>query len=407
MSLPVPLMLKKAAVPPEKRLGRDVKLLLAMHALYQLGSSMAGVFLNLYLWRLTQSVWVNGMYTLLSVTAGVAGFALSGWLGKRKHSLLPYRLGVFLSALFYLIVIALQENVVVYYPIVALVAGLIGGTYWVGFLVLSYDVTTEHNRLGFFGINTVTFTFAGLVGPALAGWMISRSEGLAGYMITFAVAFFTFAASVCVTLAMKGKAASHKGYFLMSVPRLLRTKPEWTRSLYGFLVLGLFQGVMLFLPNILLYQATGREDSVGYLTILLSVTGMLSGMIQARIGRPELNKAYAFMAAGGLLLGSMLLVMDVNLVTVLIFLVLNSFVAPWQSNSLSTYHYKTIAQLPLRGQLRVESMVVRELFLSIGRAVSILLLIGSADNLSGYVLGVVMIGLALTQFVLPYCFGRE
>jgi YQGE family putative transporter len=74
---------------------------------------------------------------------------------------------------------------------------------------------------------------------------------------------------------------------------------------------------------------------------------------------------------------------------------------------LSTYHYKTIAQLPLRGQLRVESMVVRELFLSIGRAVSILLLIGSADNLSGYVLGVVMIGLALTQFVLPYCFGRE
>lgn len=407
MSMSVPLLSRKVAVPPERRLGRNEKLLLTMHALFQLGNSMAGVFLNLYLWRLTHSVWINGMYTLISVVAGVAGFAISGWLGKKRHALLPYRIGIFLFAVFYLIVIALQESVVAYYPLVALVAGLISGTYWVGFLVLSYDVTTEKNRLVFLGINTVTFTFAGLVGPALAGFIISRSEGLTGYIITFAVAFFTFAASVGVTMGMKAKSSSHKGYYLLSVPRLLRTKPDWTRSLYGFLILGMFQGVMLFLPNILLFQATGREDSVGYLTILLSLTGMLSGVTQARIGRPELDKVYAFLAAVGLLLGSLLLVMDVNLATVLAFLVLYNFFAPWQSNSLSTYHYRTIAQLPLKGQLRVESMVVRELFLSIGRVVSIFLLIWSADSLSGYVLGLVMIGLSLTQFVLPYCFGRK
>ena len=76
---------------------------------------MSGVFLNIYLWRLTESLWVNGMYNIIVFTVTPIAFAAAGKLAKKKDRLAAFRLGLLLIAAFYLSVIIAQENVADWY----------------------------------------------------------------------------------------------------------------------------------------------------------------------------------------------------------------------------------------------------------------------------------------------------
>ena len=52
-----------------------------------------------------------------------------------------------------------------------------------------YDVSTDANRIRYMAVNTIVFTSAGLIGPALAGFLIVQFEGLSGYVIVFSMSF--------------------------------------------------------------------------------------------------------------------------------------------------------------------------------------------------------------------------
>jgi YQGE family putative transporter len=178
-----------SAIPEDKKLSRDAKISLLIHSFFQFGASMSGVFLNLYLWRLTHSLLINGIYSILTWLIAPLALIIGGWLAKKKDRMYTYRIGLLLFVLFYLAVILAQEKIVDYYMLFALFNGIAGCFYWTGYLTLMYDVSTSINRIRFLAINMIMFTGAGLVGPALAGFIISRSAGLQGYIIIFTLCF--------------------------------------------------------------------------------------------------------------------------------------------------------------------------------------------------------------------------
>lgn len=45
---------------------------------------MSGVFLTLYLWRLTHSLWINGMYNIINYAVAPFAFMLGGLLIKKR-----------------------------------------------------------------------------------------------------------------------------------------------------------------------------------------------------------------------------------------------------------------------------------------------------------------------------------
>src|SRR3979490_2320385 len=96
---------KIPAIPEEKKLSRDAKVSLVIHCCFQFGASMSGVFLNLYLWRLTNSLFINGIYSILSWLVAPLALILGGLLAKKKDRMYTYRIGLLLFVLFYLAVI--------------------------------------------------------------------------------------------------------------------------------------------------------------------------------------------------------------------------------------------------------------------------------------------------------------
>jgi len=367
---------------------------------------MAGLFLNLYLWRLTEDLTVNGIYTIISFFMTPIGFAVGGWIAKRKDRLVTYRLGIFMTAIFYLLVIIAQENVASYYPLFALAGGFAAGLYWIGYLVLMYDVSTDTNRIRYLGLNMVFFNAAGLLGPVLAGTIIGRSDNLQGYIITFTLAFIMFVIAAVVSLRVGTTTVRHKSYYLKLMPLLMRKNKVWFKALFAFFVFGLFQGIMLFLPNILLYQTVGREDLVGYLGVCFSSVIMVTGYVMSRRANDEGARQYIIVSSSAVVIGSLFLLYDVRLWTVVIFMVLFSISNPLAINTINSYYYRLIGTLPLKGQLRYEAVVMRETFMNTGRILSVTLLLIFSKDLQSIWLPIVLLCAALTQYSIYYLLAK-
>ncbi|QYR20883.1 hypothetical protein KZ483_24530 [Paenibacillus sp. sptzw28] len=93
--------------------------------------------------------------------------------------------------------------------------------------------------------------------------------------------------------------------------------------------------------------------------------------------------------------------------TVLLFMILFSVCNPLAVNTLTSYYYRLIGTLPLKGQLRVESVVMREVFLYSGRVLSILLLIILSKDLQSIWLPIVLLATAVLQYTLFWLVKEE
>lgn len=391
---------KASPLPPDQRLGRDAVTALIIHSCFQFGASMSGLFLNLYLWRLTQDLTINAVYNIISFAITPAAFALGGLIAKKRDRMLTYRIGIVMIALFYLMVIIAQEHVPEYYIWFALFNGIAGGFYWTGYLVLQYDVSTDANRIRFLAMNMVMFNTAGLAGPALAGFIIQRNEGLQGYIFIFTLAFIMFVIAAVISFRIPTVHSHHRVYYLKMMGLVMQRNRRWLKALYGFLVMGLFQGIMLFLPNIILFQAVGREDWVGYLGVFFSSLTVATGYVISRKAQKENVRVYVFASTTGVVIGAGLLLLGVEIWSVVTFMILFSICNPLAINTLTSYYYRLMGTLPLKGQLRIESVVMRELFLNIGRVLSISLLVLLVADLESAWMPVVLFGMAAMQYLL-------
>lgn len=360
---------------------------------------MSGLFLNLYLWRLTQNLVVNGVYNITVFLVTPFAFALGGWIAKKRDRMVTYRLGIVMIAIFYFMVVIAQEQVAHYYIWFAIFNGFAAGFYWTGYLVIQYDVSTEANRIRFLAVNMIVFNTAGLAGPALAGFIIQRSEGLQGYIIIFTLAFIMFLIAALVSFRIPKIHSHHKAYYLRFMGLVMHKNKRWLKALYSFFVLGLFQGIMLFLPNIMLFRTVGREDWVGYLGVFFSALTVATGYVISRKAQKEHVRKYVLLSTTGVALGASLLLIQVEFWSVAMFMILFSICNPLAVNTLTSYYYRLIGTLPLKGQLRVESVVMRELFLNVGRVVSITLLLVLAHDMASIWLPIVLFGMAVMQYV--------
>lgn len=398
--------LRNEGKPPERRLDDEAQLSLFIHFFFQFGASMSGVFLNLYLWRLTGDLWINGMYNIINFTVSACAFVLGGWLTKRTDRMYAYRLGLLLISSFYICVVIAQEKVAEWYPLFAVFGGLSGAFYWVGYLVLMYDVSNDRNRIHYLAMNSIFFTSAGLIGPAMAGRIIAVNDGLNGYITVFGIAFLMFLLAALFSLKIKAKPSRHKTYYIGHTYGVMRREPQWLRSLWGFFGIGLLQGIMLFLPNILLYEVMPQEDQIGYMSVLFSLITIFMGMLLSRYARESQTTLYLWISGAGMIASASLLLLGLKLWTVVGFMILYSFFNPLQGNTISSHYYRLVGRLPLRGNFRVESVVVKEVFLNAGRAVSIGVLIFLLGNVQGERLAYILLGGAFCQLLLPFLMGN-
>ena len=161
---------------------------------------------------------------------------------------------------------------------------------------------------------------------------------------------------------------------------------------------GLRDGVMIFLPGILLYSLASSESIIGYYTLFCSSTQLISFYYISRKIVPSTRKNYLLVGVLALVLTSPIFIFKLNVYTLFIYGLITSFFIAWVNNPTAGMIYWVIHKTPNSNKRRIEGIVVREVHLNIGRALGALMLFALPEDIR--TIAYIVFGLGLSQIMI-------
>jgi MFS transporter, YQGE family, putative transporter len=246
------------------KLTSDERTLVVVQGFYNFISSLAAVFLSIYLFKIGSFVTV-ALFYFFSFLALFITIIASGFMLNRHSSRNLVILGFSLSAIFWAFLFILKQNSLNYLIPLALLQGTAGGLFWSGFNVGQYVATHDTSRTQYLGkSNSLTKVGQGIA-PILGGIIVFYGAklnlvALGGYELLFLTVCFLFIISVIIAW----KLTPHTGVsFSLSHVIAHHRSFAWKMVLLQQFILGLFDTSFSVFAGILIFIILNNEFKVG------------------------------------------------------------------------------------------------------------------------------------------------
>ncbi|MDQ0244455.1 YQGE family putative transporter [Bacillus fengqiuensis] len=357
---------------------KELILLLLIGGLYALAIAMSNTFVNIYLWKQSGDFVDIALYNLAIVILQPLTFILAGKLAKKIDRVIVLRLGVSFLAAFYITVLYIGTDASQF---LLLLGGLLGvgyGFYWLGFNVLTFEITEPETRDFFNGFLGILNSLAGMIGPIAAGFIISTFYRFVGYKIVFTISLALFSSAVLLSLFLKRRAAEGQ-YLFRQVLAERKTNKNWNLVLKAHFFQGLREGTFIFVISVLVFITTGSELALGTFGLVNSAVAFVCYYVVSRFIKK--HQRLKSILIGGLLLyfSVTLIIFGLSYAKLIMYAIIIAVAYPLLLVPYMSITYDVIGQVKDIKETRVEYIVVRELFLNAGRIVSVLLFIGAVS----------------------------
>ncbi|MDC3413377.1 MFS transporter [Aquibacillus sp. 3ASR75-11] len=363
-------MKKLAALLGDIEIDRDLKLLLTIGGLYSLGIFLSNTFVNIYLWKQSGEYVSLAAYNIAVYIMQPLTFILAGRWAKKVDRVIVLRLGVIFLSLFFMTVLLAGEKAATYNVLLGALLGIGYGFYWLAYNVLTFEVTEPETRDFFNGFLGLLQSFGGMIGPILAGYIISRMDSFQGYTIIFSISFSLFVLAVICTMFLKRRSA--EGVF--SYRRIITERKHnanWKRILYAHTFQGLREGIFVFVISVWVFVTTQSEFALGTFNLIFSGFSFLFYLLATKFIKPHMRKGSIFVGGLSLYLSIYLILIHMSYPTLLIYAALIGISYPILYVPYFSMSFDVIGKAWKAGEMRIEYIVVRELFLNVGRVFSI------------------------------------
>ncbi|MFQ3542761.1 MFS transporter [Halobacillus rhizosphaerae] len=355
-----------------EEVSKDLILLLLIGGLYSLGIFLSSTFVNIYLWKQSNSYTDIALYNLSIYILQPLTFIVAGKCAKKIDRVIVLRTGVTVLSLFFLTVLLVGERAATFNIMLGSLLGIGYGFYWLAYNVLTFEITEPETRDFFNGFLGVLQSLGGMTGPLLAGLVISRMNNLTGYTVIFAISFGLFILAVLVSLGLSRRKA--KGNF--SFRRIIderHNNVNWKRILHAHVSQGFREGTFLFAVSIWIFLITRDELSLGVFNLVYSGCSFLFYFLVGKWIKPRRRKKAIFIAGLSLYLSVLILLISDNMSLLLLYGGIAGIFFPVLYVPYISLTYDVIGKSWNAGEMRIEYIVVRELFLNTGRVLSIVI----------------------------------
>ncbi|RFB10534.1 MFS transporter [Bacillus sp. HNG] len=351
---------------------RDLILLLVIGGLYALSIALSNTFVNVYLWKQSGEFKDLGLYNLAVVVLQPLTFILAGRWAKKIDRVIVLRLGVSFLAIFYITVLWIGESASHYLLLLGALLGIGYGFYWLAFNVLTFEITEPETRDFFNGFLGLLGSFAGMIGPIAAGIIISSMKSFTGYTVIFGISLGLFAGAVVLSFFLKRRSA--EGDFVFK--RILEERKynsNWKHILHAHFFQGIREGTYVFVISVFVFVATGSELALGKFGLINSAVSFLVYFLATRLIKKKMRKKAILV--GGLLvyLAIFVILFEVTYARLILYGVIIGLAYPILLVPYNSLTYDVIGKGWNAKEMRIEYVVVREVFLNIGRILSIVL----------------------------------
>jgi YQGE family putative transporter len=382
---------------------KEMLLLLTIGGLYTLAISLSNTFVNIYLWKQTKNFFNIGLYNLSIAVLQPITFAFAGKLAKKIDRIVVLRFGVSTLAIFFITVLLAGVNASKYILIIGSMLGVGYGFYWLAFNLLTFEITEPETRDFFNGFLGLLTSFAGMIGPIFSGYIISHMKKWNGYTFIFFLSLTLFTIAVILSFFLSRRECDGK-YELKEALRERKRNKNWWKITLAHFFQGLREGTFVFVISVYVYITTGSEFAIGKFGLVSSGVSFICYYLATRLIKDEYRKKAILI--GGLLLYAVvyLVIFDVTYKKLILYAVGISIAYPILLVPYISMTYDVIGKATRARELRVEYIVVRELYLNLGRIISILSFLFAVrffkpQNSLPILLGILGMGHSLIYFV--------
>jgi len=354
----------------------DLALLLIIGGLYSLSVALSNTFVNIYLWKQSGQFADLGLYNLSIVVMQPLTFILAGRWAKKVDRVIVFRIGIIFLAVFYLTVLLAGTHASKF---LFLLGGLLGigyGFYWLAFNVLTFEITEPETRDFFNGFLGILGSTGGMIGPMTSGYIISRLEKFTGYTVVFGISLALFALAVLLSFFLKRRPASGK-YCFIRILQERRQNQNWRLITHAHFFQGLREGTFLFVISVFVFLSTGSELALGTYGLVNSGISFIAYFTVSRMIKKNHRKKAILIGGIILYVAIFFIVWDVTFYKLLIYAALIATAYPILLVPYVSMTYDVIGQSWKAAEMRIEYVVVREIFINAGRIVSILIFLGA------------------------------
>jgi MFS transporter, YQGE family, putative transporter len=353
-------------------LTKDLALLLIIGGLYSLSIALSNTFVNIYLWKQSGELADLAMYNLSIVVAQPLTFILAGRWAKKVDRVIVLRIGVIFLALFYVTVLFVGTKASDFLLLLGVLLGIGYGFYWLAYNVLTFEITEPETRDFFNGFLGILGSVGGMIGPVAAGFIISRLEKLTGYTVVFGLSLGLFSIAVLLSFFLKRRPAHGKYWFRRIITERKHDK-NWRMVTNAHFFQGLREGVFVFIVSVFVFIATDSEMALGTYGLINSGISFLAYYFVSRTLKKEYRKQSILVGGLILFLAIFLIIFDLSYFRLLLYAAMIAVAYPLLLVPYASMTYDVIGRGWKAAEMRVEYIVVRELFLNLGRVSSILL----------------------------------
>ncbi|WP_404453026.1 MFS transporter [Virgibacillus necropolis] len=349
---------------------KDLTFLLVIGGLYSLGLFLSNTFVNIYLWKQSGDYETIALYNLGIYIFQPITFVIAGKMAKKVDRIIVLRLGVTFLSLFFLSVLFIGDSAASFHIFLGGLLGIGFGFYWLAFNLLTFEITEPDTRDVFNGFLGVLQSFGGMIGPLIAGIIIANMDQNFGYKTIFTVSFLMFiGAVICSFFLSKRKAEG--AYHFRRILHERKHNKNWKKILYAHVFQGFREGIFLFVIAIWVFIATGSELALGMFNLFLSGLSFIFYFLATKFIKPNLRKKAILVGALILYLSVYIIIFNVSYTILIVYAVVIGIAYPIINVPYASLTYDVIGKAWRARDLRIEYIVVRELYVNAGRVASI------------------------------------
>ncbi len=293
-------------IPKDNKINKNLRKLIISHNFFRFGRQFLIIFMNVYIWKLTNDFRVVAFFNLFYYLTHATSFLVFSNFIKKGNIHFPRKAGLVGHIFVFLIIGMLKENIVSYLVFLAIFKGFFSGLYWSSYHVFRFDLSNHKNRGNFIGIEKASKILINIVVPSFGGFVIAMNFGGLGYSNVFFLGAIFFICSFFLGNIDFKPQDLGKFHPIKTLHQLKKHKNILKSLLVGVLAnLGRSGPLLVTLLPVLIFNESNSELQLGGWLSFFSILAILTAL---GIGKFVNHKYYRkFIVIGGLCFVAMVL----------------------------------------------------------------------------------------------------
>jgi len=380
----------------ERKISKNTKLLLVINTIRKIIDIFLGPFLTAYLFEIVvENIKIISIYNIFSyITIGMVS-AVIGRIMKNKYQMQIFIIGMISKFVQLVVLIFLSNNIEQYIYLFAIIAGFSMATWSFPLNLFSSKLVLNSEKRIFIGYKIILNNLVKVLLPFLLGTLISTQS----FKITAIIILLLSLVQILLSFKINFKSINNdkkEKLNLMGEINHIKSNKNLQRFYRMKFFKGMaYEGALDTALTLLIVISFTTQFSLGVITSITSLLAILSSYICERIETKEKLKKLVIISYMTILLSSIALIFLTNQYTVVVYHLIFAFFLQFIMIEEETQTLKYTNSKDINDFNRVETYILLEIFLNIGRTISyiLLFLVGIYNTL--YLIGTLIVFLLL------------